>query len=358
MHPWLVCAVATGTASAAQVTDMPPELGLYAGLRYGGSSVSGHLEEAGEEVGGRKVSRHDLDLFAEFAPVRGIAFNLDLAYTPSLSYRYPGARSMVVEPLTGSGSYLAGEVGTDTPTVKASGLDGLWLGVAAAPVSEGYGTSQRANWRIDAGFRTPSPNRNLWTTRNGNRGPAEGGSAIRLAGAFSTTRGVVSPWMRGGWTRESPVKVDVVDEAGVTWAKDLPLRPASTFAADVGVDVVAVEDASTGLRFAVGLSFGAGYKTWEDVASGVYLPNVLDGGRRIPMTSGDRVFGQAAIDADLHLNEVIRFDTGLAVDYGLPYRLEHVYEVRTSPDTIELGWTFAVTAVGLFAAREPEALDP
>lgn len=363
-----VALVVPTTALAADVTDMPPELGVHVGLRYTGLGVSGGLVEGGagganpvpaEIVSGRRVTRHDLDLAAEFSPILGLAAGLELIYTPAVRFAYPDARTMRVEPLTGAGSYLAGAVAPDTPAVRGSGIEGLWFNVAAAPFSERYAQQQRASWRLEAGFRTPSKHRNLWTAPNGHRGVAPGGTAFRLGGAFSSARGVVEPWVRAMWTHENGVKVDVIDEAGVTWASDLPIKPASTFDMGLGMEVVGYDagpDAETPLRFAVGPSFTAGYRSWEDVASGVYLPNVLDGARAIPVTSGDTLTLRAALDVSLHAADLIRVSAGLGLDYAVPYRLEHVYDVRTSPGTLGIDGTIAVTGVIAFA--KPDAATP
>src|SRR5687767_6373349 len=108
-------------ARAAEVTDLPPEWGVEARLSYGASSLSGSLLEGEQQVAKRRISRHDLLLGAEFAPLPWVALSLDLAFTPSLRYRYPEAREMTIEPLTGSGSYLSGAPSPEAPTLRASG---------------------------------------------------------------------------------------------------------------------------------------------------------------------------------------------------------------------------------------------
>jgi hypothetical protein len=325
-------------AAGAEVTDLPPELGLRANLTYAGSALSGGLVEEGQLVSGRRITRHDLALGAEFAPIPWLAVSLDLAFTPSLRYRYPGAREMVLEPLTGSGSYLSGAASSDIPTVTASGLTGLWVGVAASPIPSEPG---RGVWRLDAALRTPSKNRNLWTEPKGSRGAATGGSAVRLAGAFATQMGVAEPWLRAEFVREGKVEVDIVDD-GTTWATDLPLRPASTFDTDFGGEFLAWQNADTGAQVAVNTWLGAGYRSWEDIASGVYLPNVLTGARRIPVTAGDTLEARAGLEALVDVNESLAFRAATTLTWFLPYRLEHVYAVRTTPDTLRVGFLFTV----------------
>lgn len=338
------------TARAAQVTDMAPELGLLGGFEYGGDSTNGHLIEAGEEVSGRRVVRHGLDLALEFAPTAGFAFTLDVEITPSHKLTYTDARTMLVDPLDGSGSYLAGETLAEPSVVKASGLSGLWFGVALAPFSEDYEKVQNASWRVDAAIRTPSPNRNLWTAVNGKRGAAPGGVAFDVAGAFSTDRGVGNPWLRAELIRELKATVDFVDENGVTWARDVEVRPASTFELKFGVELLAAEDEATDARFSVDLWMGGDYRTWEDVSSGVYLPNVLDSARAIPVTTGDTIRALTGMALDYHVNTYVRMRTGVDVAFGTPYTLEHVYPVRTSADTWTIGWFFQFQGVGSFVA--------
>jgi hypothetical protein len=325
-------------ALSAEVTAIPPELGLRAHLTYAGSSLSGGLVEGGQRVASRRITRHDLALGAEFAPIPWLAASLELELTPSLRYRYPEAREMVLEPLTGSGSYLSGEASAETPTVTASGLQGLWVGVAASPIPSAPG---RGVWRLDAALRTPSKNRNLWTEPKGSRGAAPGGSAVRLAGAFSTQMGVAEPWLRAELVREGKVEVDVVDD-GTTWATDLPLRPASTFDTDFGGEFLAWRNAEAGAKMSVNTWLGGGYRSWEDIATGVYLPNVLAGARRIPVTAGDTLEARAGLEAIVDVNEALGFRAATTFTWFLPYRLEHVYAVETTADTLRVGFLFTV----------------
>lgn len=351
----LLCSLAP--ARAAQVTEMAPAMGLAGGLTYGGSHLSGKLVEDGEVVSGRRITRHDLDLGFEFAPTDGVALTLAFAITPSWRFAYPDSRTMVVEPLDGSGSYLSGAPVAETPTIEAAGLEGIWIGGAVAPFAERYARAQATTWRLDAALRTPSAKRNLWTAPNGKRGPSPGGLGLRVAGAFSTDLGVGEPWLRVEYLDEGKVTLDVIDEAGVTWATDLQLAPASSVDATAGIEIVAVEVEETGSRAAVDLSFGAGYRTWEDVASGVYLPNVLDGARSIPVTAGDTVDAHAGVALAYDVNPFLRVRTGTTFTYRLPFRPEHVYPVTTSADTWQLGWFFQVSGRGSFAPPEVEPLD-
>jgi hypothetical protein len=334
---------------------MAPDLGVRSYLRYGGSTTNGRLLEGDQDVGGRNVLRNDVDLAVEFAPTAGIAATVQFAITPSMTWSYTDTRTMVVEPLDGTGSYLAGE---DAPDVKrkTSGLTGVWFGAALAPFSEQYEKNQHATWRLDLGIRTPSAGRNLWVARNQARGSSPGGSAVRVSGAFSSDRGVGEPWITGAWVHENRVTVDVVDEGGTTWAKNLELKPADTFDLRSGISLRGYENAADGSALDVELWFGAGYRAWEDIASGLYLPNVLDSARAIPVTTGDSISAVSGLGLEYTVNEFVSLRTGAEFTYRTPYRLEHVYDVRTSPDTWQLGWFFTVQGRGTFRP-ESGAID-
>lgn len=335
-------------ALAAEVTDMAPGPGAIVGVSYGGSSLRGDLVEQETVVSGRRVVRHDLDLRAEVAPVEGIALTLGLDTTPAWTFRYPDAREMTVEPANSEGSYLAGDPFAEDPTIKASGLRGFWLGAALAPFAERYDRATApTTWRLDIAYRTGSK-KNLWTANDGRRGAAPGSSALLLSGAFSSNLGVGDPYMKVSWQREGAVEVDVVDEDGREWAKGLALRPASEVRMRGGIEILAYEEPEENATFSFDLYMGGGYRSWEDVASGVYLPSVLGASRQIPVTTGDHMLGLVGVGIDYHVNEFVRGRTGVEFRYRTPFRPEHAYDVTTSADTWELGWNLTVQGVAAF----------
>ena len=339
-------------ALGAEVTDMAPGVGALVGVHYGGSALSGHLVEDGQTVASRRIQRHDLDVTAEVSPLEGVAITLGFDTTPSLRFAYPDAKTMVSEPATGGGSYLAGTSLPETPVIAASGISGVWIGGAVAPIAERYAGTAGSTWRVDLAFRTPSRGNNLWTANDsGRRGVAPGGSALKVVGAFSSDRGVGNPYLQATYQREGAVSVDVVDESGREWGA-IDLRPATTFDVRTGIEIVGYEapPGEDPARFAVDVLLGMGYRSWEDIASGVYLPDVLDSGRGIPVTVGDHLSGRTGVALDYHVNPVVRGRTGFDFTYATPFRVEHVYDVRTSADTYTIGWFFTVQAAVPFTS--------
>ncbi|MFT4626025.1 MAG: hypothetical protein ACI8PZ_004696 [Myxococcota bacterium] len=359
----LACGVGS-SASAAEVTDLPPERGALVRLSYEGTHTTGGLEEEGERISERRVTRHDLFWQAEVSPARGLAANIGLEHSAGFTFRYPDARPMIFEPTTGAGTYLFSRPNGDAE-VDAAGVTGVWLGLAATPYSELFDKQHLATWRFDVALRPGSPKRNLWTAKNGKRGPAPGGTGIRLAGAFSRDLGVGNPYMQFEYLHEGAVTVDLEDEEGKVYARRVELKPASTVEVTGGVEIVAWRQAETGQRASADLSLTAGYRTWQDVGSGVLLPNVLDGSRQIAITEGEAIYVRGRIGADVHAMDAVRTRLGATLGWQTPTRPEHVYQVTTTPGTVTIGWFLTVEGRApfsdLFGAAEsppPVAPDP
>ena len=331
---------------------MPLELQGVVGATYGGSAEWGALEEAGVNVGQRRLSRHDLLWDLEFAPVDGMAIRVAVDQTAALAYRYPNSRSMLFEPVEGGGTYLL-DAATQDASVTGSGLNGVWIGAAFSPFNERYNRGQRSTWRIDGAFRTGSASKNLWVAKDGKRGSAPGGSALRFALASSQDLGVGNPWFQLAYQRENPFTADLIDESGTVWATGVELQPASTVSARVGCEVMTSSDAELNSRYAVDFYLGFDYRTWEDVASGVYLPNVLDAGKKIAMTHGERIDARGGFAVDFQFNSHVRARTGPEVVVHTPILLEHSYDVMTRPANLGIAWSFTLEGLAQIQKGDP-----
>lgn len=347
-------AVLANPAMAAEATDMPLELQGTAGLTYGGYAEFGALMEDGENVGQRRVLRNDLFWNLEFAPIDGLALTVGIDQTAGVKYGYPNARAMLFEPVEGGGSYLLSE--EEVPaTVTGSGLNGVWIGTAFSPFNERFARGHKTTWRIDVAFRTGSPSKNLWVAKNGKRGSAPGGTALRASGAVSQDLGTGNPWAKFDFVKENKFIADLVDENGDTWATGVTIQPASTMTVTGGVEIVSYDEDDT--RFAVDMFVGFGYRSWEDVSSGVYLPNVIDSGKTIPMTAGDQTFALAGIRADYHINEYVRARTGPDFRFHTPWVPEHAYDVVTRGAHIGVGWMFRIEGMAQANSSASEEIE-
>jgi hypothetical protein len=252
---------------------------------------------------------------------------------------------MLFEPTTNSGTYLFGRPTTSYQRVQGGGLNGVWVGMAAAPLAEHYDLNHRATWRLDMAFRTGRPQKNLWTAKNGKRGAAPGGGAMKISTAFSSDRATGNPYLRLSWQKEFKVTVDIFDEDGFSHGKNVDLQPASSLDMLGGIEVVAVSSRDRNTRIAVDFFAGATYKSWEDIASGVYLPNTLNTSDGIAVTASEHLKARSGLALDIHGPEYIRSRTGALFQVETPFRQEHIYNVYTTPMTYTLGWFFTLQGV-------------
>lgn len=338
MSALLFALLSSGTALAAEVTDMPPALRGDVRVDYRGHLVFNGIEEDGERYANQDIQRHDLRYTIEFAPLNGLAVLLSIDHTPSYSIGYPDATSMQFDPVSLGGTYYGGEI-IDVETIRGSGINGVWFGVAGSPFHEMFDRPQWSSWRLQAAVRTPAPGATFYTVnQDGTRGTAPGGVALQISGAWSKRAGVSNPYMKVTWTYEMPVAdITVVDEAGNTWGENLTFDPADTIDLLTGVELVSSDNRDTGSRFAVDLFLGLTYRSWEDAPSGLYLPDVLDSSRDITITVSEYLVARAGLALDFHVNKWVGLRLGGDARYHTPYIIEHVYNARTTADSFEIG---------------------
>lgn len=328
-------------ASAAEVTEIPGPIGGSIELQYRGQLQFGGLVEGTERIAERRVQEHHLDATLEFSPFRGAALVLGLEAAPSWMWTYPEARQMLLEPVDGGGSYLFSTPDPEAEpyTVKGGGLTGFWIGAAFAPFSERLFAKQKVSWRVDFAVRPGNKKSNRWTVRDGKRGAGPGTTGIRVAGAFSRRGGVAEPYVRMRLQHEGKTEIELADEQGVrnpTFVVD----PASTVELIGGTGVLASKLQKDPSYFDVHL--GAIYRSWEDVPSGMYLPNVIEASKAIPITHSESFTGVFGLGANLAFGSNVSADLGVEAAYTIPHRQEHLFDVTTSPDTIGINWHVAL----------------
>lgn len=337
-------AVAATDARAAELTDLPPALRGDAALRYGGELFSGPIVEAGERVGGARQQRHGLRLDLAFAPTNGVAVTVGAELAPSMRVGFTeDGVAMVYDPVTDGGTYAGGPALPEPPVASASGLVGLWLGVAVGPYGRWMKQPDPYSWRLDLAVRFPNGGGTFFEAGDDRRGVAPGGTAFRLAGAFATERDFAEPYVSASYQHEGRVTVDVGDpDRGVT-APETSLQAPSAFDVRFGAELIASEDREVGLRVAVDLYAFGGYRTPARVGSGVFLPSVLDASRTIAVTTSEHLLVGAGMGLVIH--PVKSFGIRLAGDVAAltPHRIEHVYAAQYGAGTHVIGVRAALT---------------
>ena len=366
MSPLLLSSLIFGSSAlAADVTDFPPMLRGDLQVDYGGRLLSGSLEESERQSDGtikqwgygrRNEQDHTVTIRGEFAAYHFIALNVGVETSVLRLNNFPGEGGLVCaegygcdgptmmqyDPVSETGSYRYGplmkDVGVDPPEYRGSGMKGVWLGAALQPFAERFGRNHHVTWRLDFAYRTANPSGSFWTQDvNGNRGAAEGGSAVKLGAAFSTDNGFANPYVAFTYLRENPVAIDYRDSDGTLWAQNLTIDPADKVDARGGVELVAVNNPLTGNRFAWDTWLGFGYRTWEDIPSGFLLANVLDQSKNDVVNHADHIVMYWGMGLDMHITKFVNFRVAGDIKYFTPHALESLYPVRSDYDTIEIG---------------------
>lgn len=330
--------VLPASAVAADVTDIAPNLRGDVRLVYRGALERAGLEEAGEVVGLRATTAHGLDTDIQFSVYQGIAVRIALPATLTQTIAFPAARTMVVDPVDGGGSMVGG-LDLDAPDVKSSGLQGVWLGLGLAPFREDYRSGLPVNARFDIAVRTPGPKATLYGDK---RGAAPGGAAIHLAGAFSVTRGVASPYTSLSWTAELPAaKGQVTTLDGVDRGR-MELSGASRLDAVAGAELEVARNDARQMRVAIDLHGSIGYRGPSNVGSGFWLPDTLESGKGLPATESEYILAGAGVGLVADVNRFVGVRFGADGFWASPHRVEHLYAVRTDAQSWRMGWSVGV----------------
>lgn len=330
-------------AFASEVTAFPEPMGVGLAVTYRGFYELGDLEEGDQMIAKRRLQEHHVDAGVEFSPFTGVALTLGLEASPHWSWTYPEARTMLLEPVEGGGSYLFSNPSDPAAPAyqrKGSGLTGVWVGGAVAPFSEALFANQKVSWRLDFAMRPGSKKSNRWTVNDaGKRGASPGSLGVRVAGAFSRKGGIAEPYVRAIYRHEGKVTLQLADETG-TMNDAFTVDPGSSLEVIGGTGVLANEDDSS----AFDVHIGAVYKSWEDLPTGMLLPNVIDAAKTVPATHSESFTGIFGIGADLSFGDNASATLGGRFSYTLPHRQEHLFNVRTSADTFGIHWYLTVRA--------------
>ncbi len=338
MRPAAVCLIAVLSplaASAAEVTDLPPRWRGDVHLAYAGGFEQIGIEEDDATYGLRNHLTHQLNLAAEVAVWHGLALRVGFPIQAAGAITYPSARTMLYEPVSGEGRFENGEEITTPQELNPAGLQGVWIGLAAAPFREDASRSLPVTTRIDLAVRTPGA-----TLYDAARGASPGGTAVRGSAAFSTTRGAANPYASFGFQWEGEAEAEVTLPSGSPAGK-VVVSGASSAQVLVGAELVAWKRGPWS-RFAVDLHLGVGYRGPETYPSGFWLPNVLDSTLGKAVTRSESFTVQVGGAFDVHIDRFVGLRFGGDYHWFSPYRVEHPYVARSDLQSFGTTWTVAL----------------
>lgn len=331
-------------ALASSETDLPPALRADVSLGYAAQVEWAGFEQDSDDgpvgVGKRRDVRHDLAFRAAFAPVDGIAVTLGLDHLASRSLTFDEAREMWEDPGSGKPTYIGGNDLTDPPSYSASGLEGLWFGMAFQPFAERFRKQHEVTWRLDLAVRTAPPTTFWEAGDDGKRGAGLGGPTFKVAGAFSRDHESTSPYMTTTWQLQTRRQVDAPIEGGTA---TMQVDPGQRLDVVGGLEIRLTNPEADPARVDLDLSTGFSWRSEASVPSGVLLPDVLTASEE-PVLRAEQLGWHLGGAFEIDIAEPVSLHLYARGLWRLPWLVEEPYPVRTTLGTAQ--GTFGATLIG------------
>ncbi len=341
MQLLLALILSAPTALAAEVCDLPPQWRGSVGLGWWVEGDRARLEERGFIVGERTARRHDLRLDADVAVWQGVVLGAELPIVLDQRIVWFEAREMSFDPSLGEGSYVASSGLGENPTLSGGGPAGPVVSLTLAPFQRGRAArAVPTDLLLEVGYRLQDKSHFYRLAADGRRGGGNGADALRIRAAFARQVGRADPYtevrVERAFTVPTPLRDDQLEliEAGAL------VRPASRVDLRAGVELPIQEQGATALLLDLRGRFG--YRSWQDIPSGVELPDVLAASKEVLVTQSESVSAMAGLGMRLRVERRVDFAAGIDLGSESPYRVEHPYAVRTAPGLV--AWQGGVSA--------------
>ena len=336
-------------AQAAEVTELAPMLRGDLKVAYTTDAQRGRLVESEQTVARRNLTDHLMTWSLDVGVYTGVALVVEMPHYVSQRVRFPEASQMDYDPISGEGSLLGSDPVGSTEAEVGAGLGGTWIGIKGSPYhQEIWGDrGDRASVLFEAAYRFEDTTNFYSYGPRGTRGGGPGASAFRLRGAFSTTHRNTQPYLVGTWTRSGRITQDVVDAGGRVVSSGSTFTPASELDLRAGAEFK-LDSYQDGGEVDFDLSGRFGYRSWQDIPSGLYLADVLDAS--VGRTATEEEYAFVAARAGINWRMVHYLQLNVAGEVGLttPRTIEHFYPVSTGMGT----WTWGVLTSLRFRLRD------
>lgn len=335
-------------AGAAEVTELAPQYRGDLGFKFDSYTQYDRLVEDDNQVGRRQLRNNQLTLHGGFSFLQGAGLFFEIPrYAEKISY--PEASLMAFDPNTDSGTMVETEALSGELGLEGAGFGGTWIGLQGSPLHEELFAHRgdRSSWLFEVGYRFADKS-HLWALNGDQRGAGPGASAYRLHGAFSTTHRSSRPYLTATFLQSGRLTTDVTDETG-TLLSNAEIQPASRMDLMTGSELLLWADAETGSQIALDLSASFGYRSWQTIPSGTYLPSILDASQGVLILESEVTTLDVGLGLNARIMEYAQLNIGGEIGTISPQRIEHLYRVETAPGTVD--WQLHVEA--RFRGRDP-----
>ena len=335
-------------AGAAEVTELAPQYRGDLGFKFDSYTQYDRLVEDDTQVGKRQLRNNQLTLHGGFSVLQGAGLFFEIPhYSERISY--PEANIMAFDPNNDSGTMLGTDAVSAEAGLQGSGFGGTWIGLRGAPLHEELFAHRgdRSSWLFEVGYRFADKS-HLWAFEGDQRGAGPGASAYRLHGAFSTTHRASRPYITATFLQSGRLSTDVTDESG-TLISAAEIFPANRIDLKTGSEVFLWTDEQSGSHLSLDVNASFGYRGWQTIPSGTYLPSILDASQSVLILESEVTTLDLGLGLNARIMEYAQLNIGGEIGTVSPQRIEHLYSVDTAPGTLD--WQLHVEA--RFRARDP-----
>jgi len=334
------------SASAAEVTDLPPQWRGDVRIAYDATVVPDSLREADTMVGSRRTVMHDVTYSGTFGFTDYFAMSLTLPQQASSRIGFTDMNQMAYDPIQKTGTMLGTDPADDSAT-SGSGMGGVWVRFLGTPMHETIFSERgdQISWLLGLGYQFPDST-SLWNSATADgAGPAS--PAFEFTSVWSTTNNMTEPYIGLVWTHRFFTTVDIGDAA-------VNVKDPSQFDITAGMEILILEDPDfangLGTELAIDLHATFGHQSWGDGTSGVQLAGALPITQAQTVTQGETnsLWG----GFDLRWRAARYLDWSISTELGAPFgrRLEHPYNVSSATDS-KVGWKMGTALT--FRMRDP-----
>ena len=336
-------------ASAAEVTEIAPQFRGDLGFRFDSFTQYDRLVEGDEQVGRRQIQNSQMTIAGALSFIDGAGVFFEIPrYANQISY--PEANLMAFDPNSDSGTMVGTSPLTGDIGLSGKGFGGAWLGLRGAPLHEELFSHRgdRISALFEVGYRLADKT-HLWTVTQGSRGAGPGASAYRLHGAFSTTHRASRPYLTATFLQSGRINTDVNDDTGAVLISNAEIKPASQMDLRTGSELFVWIDEDSGSQISLDFSASFGYRGWQTIPSGTYLPSILDASQTVLVMESEVTTLDLGFGLNARIMEYAQLNVGGEIGTISPQRIEHLYSASTAPGTLD--WQLHIEA--RFRARDP-----
>ena len=148
--------------------------------------------------------------------------------------------------------------------------------------------------------------------------------------------------MKVTYEHDQALVQDVKDETGAVLSSDATVNPADHLEMLAGAEVRTYRNETSGAALDLDFFVRAGYSTWQDVPSGIYLPSVIAASDGQAVTQSDMLYVRGGLGVDWRVFEYLEWDVAGEAGTRSGQRLEYPYDIETG-DSFDYAITTSIT---------------